>query len=152
MADQFAANVLRYSLAAPRADRAADLDLVVLLAPRSPTASNFCFGPASSDLSGHCLRFSNAASWACMSQKSLRSTSWKLPKMPCSRVRLFAAVHVFPTSFHRFSSRDHAEPPVSWHFVLTRSRSRSRVIEKQSIVFRNSAVEYCRSLFLGVLL
>ena len=79
MADQFAANVLRHTLAAPRADRAANLNLVVLLGPCTPTASNFCFGPASTDLSGHCLRFPNAASWACISQKSLFDTSWKLP-------------------------------------------------------------------------
>ena len=69
----------------------------------------------------------------------------------CSRVRIFAAVHVYPPSFHRFFSRDQAEPPVSQHFVLTRSGSRSRVVEKQSIVFRNFAVEYCRGLFIGVL-
>ena len=71
----------------------------------------------------------------------------------CSCVRLLAAVNVFPppppppTDF----SRDEAEPSVSWHFVLTRSRSRSRVVEKQAIVFRDIAVEYCRSLFVGVL-
>ena len=61
MADQFAVNVLRHTLAAPRADRVGDWNLVALLAPRTPTASNSCFGPASTDLSGHCLRLSNAA-------------------------------------------------------------------------------------------
>ena len=56
-ADQFAANVLRYSLAIPPEDRVGDLNLVVLLAPRTPAVSNSCLGLTIMNLSGHCLRF-----------------------------------------------------------------------------------------------
>ena len=56
-ADQFAANVLRYSLAIPPEDRVGDLNLVVLLAPRTPAMSNSCLGLTGMNLSGHCLCF-----------------------------------------------------------------------------------------------
>ena len=57
LADLFAANVLRNSLAIPPDDRAGDLNLVVLLAPRTPAVSNSNLELKGMNLSGHCLGF-----------------------------------------------------------------------------------------------
>ena len=166
LAGQFAANVLRCSLAAPHADRAGEFAYGYeqsLFAFSDPASRRAYHKKHCVMRPGNFRRFLvDSARCEFLGEPSLQSTDVERTKETCavcfpvcfishilcnsSCPFLFALSSSGPTVMfcycYRFFSRDYPEPPRSRRIFLTRSRTRSCAVEVPPIVFRSVAVEY----------